>query len=83
MKCSCNLISVTYSICLHLYFCNLYPDVQVGLNSTGESIGFQGWPEYFEPGDWLDNNAGGPPNTVLSPSETEQEDMPAVQEIPP
>ena len=48
-------------------------------------IGFKDWPEYSEPGDWLDYSAGVPPTAaVLSPSLSTpiEQDLPAT-EVPP
>ena len=54
------------------------------LNSSEESVGFHGWPEYSEPGDWLDHNAGVPPTALFSPSQGNlQLQAAAVQDITP
>ena len=53
------------------------------LKLIGRIQRIQGWPEYSEPGDWLNYNAGVLPTAhIYLPSQREQDDLPAVPSNP-
>lgn len=66
---------------LNMLYIHMYACMYEGLNSSGESlaIGFQGWPEYSEPGDWLELEYN--PGVPATAPQQEQQDDRALQDV--